>query len=127
MIDKEGSSFEKYFQYIHERKIQQSILIVEEENYINYTEALATFSKTSFHYLMTVDANNITKWRQIITFDNGQVINNDLKFDDFGIIIEDYDLQGAEISATSLRDHSNITLACLGGFSKPPIQSLCTD
>ena len=102
MIDKEGSSFEKYFQYIQGRKIQQSILIIGEENYSNYSEALATFRETSFHYLMTVDANNITKWRQIITFDNGQVISNDLKFDDFGIIIEDYDLQGAEISATSL-------------------------
>ena len=109
MIDKEGSSFEKYFQYIHGRKIQQSILIIGEENYTNYTEALATFRETSFHYLMTVDASNITKWRQILTFDNGQVISNDLEFDGFGIIIEDYDLQGAEISATSLRDHSYVT------------------
>ena len=127
MIDKEGSSFEKYFQYIHGRKIQQSILIIGEENYTNYTEALATFRETSFHYLMTVDTNNITKWRQILTFGNDQVISNDLKFDDFGRIIEDYDLQGVEISATSLRDHSNITLACFGGFSKSPTQSLFTD
>jgi hypothetical protein len=51
---------------------------------------------------MTVDANNISKWRQIITFDNVQVISNDLKFDDLGRIVEDYDLRGVEIFATSL-------------------------
>jgi hypothetical protein len=51
MIDEEGSNFEKYFHYIHGRKIQQSILIIGEENYTNYTEALGglhLFKFTSF-------------------------------------------------------------------------------
>ena len=106
MIEEKGTSFEKFLEYNQGRKIQQSIFIIGEENFGNYTEALAMFQKSSLHYLMTVDAYNITKWRQMITFENSpKVIDNELRFDEFGRIIEDYDLQGAEIVATSLRDH----------------------
>ena len=89
-------SISKHLQFITQRGIQKSTLIMPQENYTNFLNFAETLLKNSFFYLMTFDeSTKLIKWRQILTMNNStQVISNDLKFDDYGRIIEYYDLQG---------------------------------
>ena len=86
----------KHLQFITQRGIRKSTLIMPQENYTNFLNLAETLLKNSFFYLMTFDeSTKLIKWRQILTMNNStQVISNDLKFDDYGRIIEYYDLQG---------------------------------
>ena len=102
MIDLEGKYLNKYFGYIHQRITKRSIFITGEKNIDSFTKILKSFEKSSLFYLMTIESN-FTHWRQIITFnDSPKVVSNHLKFNKNGTIIEEYDLQGAEVVATSL-------------------------
>ena len=82
--------------FVTQRGIRKSTLIMPQENYKNFLNFAETLLKNSFFYLMTFDeSTKLIKWRQILTMNNStQVISNDLKFDDYGRIIEYYDLQG---------------------------------
>ena len=82
--------------FVTQRGIRKSTLIMPQENYKNFLNFAETLLKNSFFYLMTFDeSTKLIKWRQILTMNNStQVISNDLRFDDYGRIIEYYDLQG---------------------------------
>ena len=84
----------KYLHFITQRGIRKSMLIIPQQNYNKFLNLVETLLKNSFFYVMTFDDATIN-WKQILTLNNStNVISNDLKFDDFGRIIEHYDLQG---------------------------------
>ena len=102
----------KHLQFITQRGIRKSTLIMPQENYTNFLNLAETLLKNSFFYLMTFDeSTKLIKWRQILTMNNStQVISNDLKFDDYGRIIEYYDLQGI----TYRKERIELNLGVLG-------------
>ena len=83
----------KYFEpilleYIHKHKRQKSIVIINHHQ---------------LFYLLTFEFPSAFTWYTVMTFyDSSQMIMNKISFGENGLAIEDYNLHGYEIVATSL-------------------------
>ena len=96
--------FEVLLEKISNQKRQKAILVIQDEDLENFKFQLTTFGKNSFFYLLvTNDESTSVSWHKVITLtDYSDFIMNEIIFDDYGRVVESYDLNGLEIIATSL-------------------------
>ena len=96
----------KYFgsillNFIQKHKRQKSIVIVNNYQLEDF-QAMSNFHNSLF-YLMTFEFPSAFTWYTVMTFyDSSQMIMNKILFGENGLAIEDYNLHGYEIVATSL-------------------------
>ena len=88
-------------EYIHKHKRQKSIVIIN-NNQLEDFQAMSNFDSSLF-YLLTFEFPSAFMWYMVMTFsDSSQIIMNKIVFGENGLAIEDYNLHGYEIVATSL-------------------------
>ena len=103
------SHWSEYLHLLTKTKIMSSILVFAEPATPGQVNAIKlqmeTLTKNTFFYWTWVDNSNTRKsiWNRVITMDNvPQVVINELKFNQFGHIVEDYDMQGLHIMSTTV-------------------------
>ena len=96
----------KYFkpiilEYIHKHKRQKSIIIINHHQLEDF-QAMSILHDSLF-YLLTFEFPLSFNWYTVMTFyDSSQMIMNKILFGEDGLAIENYNLNGYEIVATSL-------------------------
>ena len=95
-------------------KRQKTIIVIPETRVQEFKVVEKGFGKNSYFYLMTYNEEaDTSKWYTFMTFHHSNdIIMNQINFDENGIAIENYDMQGTEIVATSdnwqpISEHSN--------------------
>ena len=103
-LNENHTKFHLIFEIINQQARQKSILVIKKSDMENFKTTASKFAKNSYFYLLVFEKSPSTiSWYTIMTFYNSsQFIMNKIKFDENGMGIENYNMQGMEIVATSL-------------------------
>ena len=72
--------------------------------------AAKAFAKNSYFYLLTTSSTSNFNWHTILTlYDSSQFIMNQIRFNDLGQAIEDFNLNGYNIVGLSFQYHGNLS------------------
>ena len=96
--------FEFLLEKISNHRRQEAILVIQDKDLENFKVQLTSFGKNSFFYLLVTNNESTSiSWYKILTLtDYSHFIMNEIIFDEYGRVVESYDLKGLEIIATSL-------------------------
>ena len=87
---------------IHQHKRRKSVVVMNHQQFEEFTKTMV-FPKNSYFYLLRFHSPIDFDWYTVMTFYNSsEMIINKIHFDQNGLAIEDYNMQGYEIVATSL-------------------------
>ena len=102
--------YETILEIANRRRIKKTIVIIRQKSQLvsqfsieieNFKAVAENFAQNSLFYLMEVDDE--VNWYTVMTlYGSSKISMNKLTFDELGIAIEDYNLNGLEIVATSL-------------------------
>ena len=98
-----ATEFHNALESIKSRKIKKSLLLipsqVDEERMMKKLQEL----KGNAFFYLAYPGSTKTKFKQVISLsDNDQTIISDIEFNQFGFIIEDYNLQGVHLVSNTL-------------------------
>ena len=107
IFDPEKDDLVSYLSSLLKRKIKMSLLMTTKplvSNGINLLQSyLSNLQAHTFFYTATLTQNStVMEWNQIISVKSGSVVNGLTFADNSFRIIEQYDLQGLEITSTAL-------------------------
>ena len=103
IMEDKNRNLQFILEVIHQHKIQKSILILSKNNIQSFRLEAEKFGKDSYFYLLEIDKFLGLNWHFVMTF-NGlfKIVMNKIKFNNNRQIIENYNLNGFEISTTTL-------------------------
>ena len=107
--------YETILEIANRRRIKKTIVIIRQKSQLvsqfsieieNFKAVAESFAQNSLFYIMEVD-NNVNWYTVMTLYGSSKISMNKLTFDELGIAIEDYNLNGLEIVATSLGKTEN--------------------
>ena len=103
IMEDKNKNLQSIFKIIHQHKIQKSILILNKNNIQSFRQEAEKFGKNAYFYLLEKHKLYVFNWYIVITFNGSfKIITNEIKFNNNGQIIENYNLNGFKISTTTL-------------------------
>ena len=94
--------YDMILEVLHLNTRLKSIIVINKSDFTTFKMKAKYFSKNSYFYLLLVSPGPSFVWYDFMILNNvTKTISNKLKFNPSGQIIEDYDLNGAKIMATS--------------------------
>ena len=97
----ENKNIDFILESIHQHKRQKSVVAMNQQQFEEFGKKV--FPKNSYFYLLRFQSPSDFNWYTVMTFYNSsKIIINKIHFNKNGLAIEDYNMHGYEIVATSL-------------------------